>query len=384
MRNILVALVLFVAASATAQTTVRCESTNGRYRECEIDGVGRVTLSRQLSDDKCSEGRTWGFRDGMVWVDKGCRAEFTLVERGFSNRRGTLVVCESEDGRRRTCPADTRGGVYMTQQLSRATCNQGRTWGYNATGIWVDEGCRAEFSVGSGRRDRGRAIERLDELVICESTGDRRECPADTSLGVQFVRQISKSSCRFGRDWGYDDDEIWVDNGCRAEFAVAGMSRRGSSTYPPSRGRGRDDIIVCSSTEGRRTNCPADTRYGVSMIRQLSDRDCVRNRTWGWDEDGIWVSGGCRAEFRLGDDRSTRPDYGPPRTPGAAQRGEMIVCESHDGKRVHCPADTRWGVTLSRRLSDTRCERNRTWGYDRNGVWVDEGCRAEFILDDRR
>jgi hypothetical protein len=380
MRNTLIALaLLLLAASASAQESVRCESTNDRYRECEIDGVGRVRMTRQLSDDRCIEGRTWGYRDGMVWVDKGCRAEFSLVERGFGNRRGTLVVCESDDGRRRECPADTRRGVVVQQQLSRNSCVQGRSWGYTRDSIWVDDGCRAEFLVGSGRRDRGRAIERLDELVTCESVNEgRRECAADTRSGVQLVRQLSGSSCRFGRDWGYDRDGIWVDNGCRAEFAVASSGRSAPGYYPPSSGTGigTGTIIVCSSTDGGRTRCPADTSYGVSLSRQLSDRECERNRTWGYDNDGIWVTGGCRAEFTLGD-RGFRND-------GAAQRGATIVCESRDDKRVHCPADTRWGVSLSRRLSDARCERNRTWGYDRNGVWVDEGCRAEFVLDERR
>jgi hypothetical protein len=377
MRQTLIALVFLVAASASAQTSVRCESTNDRYRECEIDGIGRVTLDRQLSEDRCIEGRTWGYRDGMVWVDKGCRAEFTLVERGFGNRRGTLVVCESDDGRRRECPAETRRGVAVVQQLSRSSCVQGRTWGYTRNSIWVDEGCRAEFAVGGGRRDRGRPMERLDQLVVCESTNDgRRECAADTRSGVQLVRQISGSSCRFGRDWGYDRNGIWVDNGCRAEFAVASIGRTESGNFPPHGGASTGAIIVCASTDGRRTHCPADTTYGVSLSRQLSDRECERNRTWGYDRDGIWVTGGCRAEFTLGD-RSIRDD-------GSARRGATIVCESHDDKRVHCPADTRWGVSLARRLSDARCERNRTWGVDRNGVWVDEGCRAEFVLDDRR
>ena len=35
-------------------------------------------------------------------------------------------------------PADLR-------QLSRAACIQGRTWGYGRNGIWVSDGCRAEF-----------------------------------------------------------------------------------------------------------------------------------------------------------------------------------------------------------------------------------------------
>jgi hypothetical protein len=56
--------------------------------------------------------------------------------------------CESEDGRRRFCPIDTRGSrVEMTRQMSRSECRFGRNWGYDRNGVWVDRGCRAEFTV---------------------------------------------------------------------------------------------------------------------------------------------------------------------------------------------------------------------------------------------
>jgi hypothetical protein len=38
------------------------------------------------------------------------------------------------------------------------------------------------------------------------------------------------------------------------------------------------------------------------------------------------------------------------------------------------------GVTLSRQLSDSGCVQGKTWGYDANGIWVSNGCRAEFTL----
>jgi len=29
------------------------------------------------------------------------------------------------------------------------------------------------------------------------------------------------------------------------------------------------------------------------------------------------------------------------------------------------------------------CVFNRTWGYDRDRIWVDRGCRADFEIVDR-
>jgi hypothetical protein len=38
----------------------------------------------------------------------------------------------------------------------------------------------------------------------------------------------------------------------------------------------------------------------VRLFRQRSDAACVMGQTWGYDENGIWVSGGCRADFATG------------------------------------------------------------------------------------
>jgi hypothetical protein len=60
----------------------------------------------------------------------------------------TVVRCDSH-GSRRVCPADTRGGVSLRYQYSSEGCWQNDTWGYDAKGIWVANGCRADFTVGA-------------------------------------------------------------------------------------------------------------------------------------------------------------------------------------------------------------------------------------------
>ena len=67
----------------------------------------------------------------------------------------------------------------------------------------------------------------------------------------------------------------------------------------------------------------------------------------------------------------TAPDAVRPRT---------VVCESPDGARRHCPADTSQGVAIYRSISQTACLLGRNWGYDGQGVWVTEGCGAEFFV----
>ena len=60
----------------------------------------------------------------------------------------TDVVCGSKAGERETCAADTSKGVTLVRSSGPGACELGRTWGYDAAGIWVSDGCGGEFSLG--------------------------------------------------------------------------------------------------------------------------------------------------------------------------------------------------------------------------------------------
>ena len=57
---------------------------------------------------------------------------------------GDVIRCESNDGRVHEC-ATGGGRVVLERQHSRGACIEGRSWGYGRSGIWVSQGCRAEF-----------------------------------------------------------------------------------------------------------------------------------------------------------------------------------------------------------------------------------------------
>lgn len=130
--------------------------------------------------------------------------------------------------------------------------------------------------------------------------------------------------------------------------------------------------IRCESSDMRQRYCSVDTRGGVRLVRQYSNAGCHQGRSWGWDGRGIWVSGGCRAEFQVG--RGGGGGWGG----GGWGQGNIVRCESQDRRQRHCPADTRGGVRLVRKLSGTECYEGHNWGYDRGGIWVNGGCRGEF------
>jgi len=57
---------------------VTCESKGGERTECRIRTGGQVRLVRQLSSAACTTNSTWGTGSGVIWVTKGCRAEFEV------------------------------------------------------------------------------------------------------------------------------------------------------------------------------------------------------------------------------------------------------------------------------------------------------------------
>ncbi len=60
---------------------------------------------------------------------------------------------------------------------------------------------------------------------------------------------------------------------------------------------------------------------------------------------------------------------------------QTFSCQSIDGQRQFCRADTSRGqLQMSRQLGDVRCIEGENWGRQAGGVWVDRGCRAEFML----
>jgi hypothetical protein len=58
--------------------------------------------------------------------------------------------------------------------------------------------------------------------------------------------------------------------------------------------------VTCSSKEGERQSCPADTSAGVALQRSGGPGECLLGKTWGYDGQSVWVSDGCSGEFVLG------------------------------------------------------------------------------------
>ncbi|MBO9665036.1 DUF3011 domain-containing protein [Dokdonella sp.] len=143
---------------------VRCASNDFRYNFCQVDtGRGsRVVVAKGISKTYCEEGRNWGWNRAGIWVDGGCEAVFRVQRRwsgdddnnggwrpGPDWDRAITFRCESQGYGYNMCRVDTGRGsnVRIRRQLSKTACIEGRTWGWNRAGVWVDKGCGAEFLV---------------------------------------------------------------------------------------------------------------------------------------------------------------------------------------------------------------------------------------------
>jgi len=225
---------------------------------------------------------------------------------------GQRFSCESRDQRTNYCGVDTRGGVVLVRQMSQARCTEGRSWGWDRRGVWVSEGCRAEFETGGGGWSGGGpgfgggnpgwdgGADYAEQRVTCESQDQRSaRCSMDTRGGVTLVRQMSQSPCTEGRSWGFDRRSVWVTQGCRAEFASGRGGGQGWDGGGWNDQGGRAQIIRCESNDNRTQWCGVGNVRDVRLHRQLSRSQCTEGRSWGWDRRGLWVSQGCRAEFAI-------------------------------------------------------------------------------------
>jgi hypothetical protein len=208
-----------------------------------------------------------------------------------SNWSGQNVVCSSTDKRRRTCSTPFSGRPVLVENISDTRCVEGVNFGGGNGSMWVDKGCRGRFAGGRGNGSTAGN----GQTVRCESDSNRqRTCQTGFRGNAVLVRQLSDTRCVEGSTWGQSGDgSIWVNGGCRGEFAQGGPGGGGGWNG------GTGQSVTCSSQDNRRQTCSWDRRWGRPVVvEQLSKTRCQDGRNWGWDGRGtLWVDGGCRARF---------------------------------------------------------------------------------------
>lgn len=206
--------------------------------------------------------------------------------------------------------------------------------------------------------------------VVCESQNNRTaRCRIPYGWGgARLVQQLSNSACIQGRSWGFDGQSIWVSQGCRGRFAQAGSYGGG---YPPGQG----GTVTCESQDERPQSCVVPRSWrGARLVQQLSKSACVEGGSWGFYQGRVWVTRGCRARFAA---------WNGGWQPGLGWNSDFAVsCGSPQYRYYFCQVDvgSRGRVVLQRQTSDSACIEGRTWGWNRGGIWVDQGCGGSFLV----
>jgi len=241
-------------------------------------------------------------------------AVFATAISAFAYFQSREITIQS-DGDRVYRRVEHDGSVRLIKRLSDKPCIEGRSWGYDRNGIWVDDGCRAIFRYETGsaddrRRDDVFRLDRfgLEDIFRPSSTataqrfklesndGKRVTKRIDTEGGVRLVRKLSDAPCVQGRSWGYDSRQVWVDDGCRAEFEVRG-GREG-------RDRNRDDRGQIFLPGRGVPNWAIGNWVGIRQVRDMSLR--IRN-----DGSAVFSQrNSTRGGERRGEIRGNRLDVG--------------------------------------------------------------------------
>jgi hypothetical protein len=103
---------------------------------------------------------------------------------------------------------------------------------------------------------------------------------------------------------------------------------------PIAHAQDRHDTVTCSSMNGRRATCGANTSRGVTLLRELRGSQCEEGFSWGYNRREIWVDRGCQAEFSLNDDRYPASPVSrvEPGTNLAVRTNDYINTHSRDGR----------------------------------------------------
>ena len=129
-----------------------------------------MLIRENSTGNLCRQGRGWGFDNSGIWVDRGCRAQFSFGRDdggggGNWGRSGEITLRQQRLSLSATATPTRKGASASCARSRPATCaGQGRGWGFDNNGIWVDRGCRGDFRYGREQRQQWR--ERNDDAAI--------------------------------------------------------------------------------------------------------------------------------------------------------------------------------------------------------------------------
>ena len=91
---------------------------------------------------------------------------------------------------------------------------------------YYDRDYDPNYDYENRHRHHDRDDYELPKLVCASKDGRASRCRTDFRIKRADVdKRYSNSPCEYGRSWGYDSNEVWVDRGCRARFVLTPAGR---------------------------------------------------------------------------------------------------------------------------------------------------------------
>jgi len=218
---------------APETTSLRCSSVEFRRSTCDVDGrIQSVKLTRQRSQARCVEGTTFGFSGSQVWVDQGCDGDFQVQfiprsEARTVQTKNVTFACKSVDNQPGVCyVSGSIVDVRLQRKRSRASCDLNKSYGFRDDVLWVRDGCEGDFEVtyrpGQGTDWGFSNSPSMIKTLTCKSDQFREGvCKAGGEIsGLRVLKTRSRAKCTENKTYGFRKDEIWVTEGCEADFEV--------------------------------------------------------------------------------------------------------------------------------------------------------------------
>jgi hypothetical protein len=244
------------------------------------------------------------------------------------------IRCESvqSDGYgRKYCAANTRNGVRLIRQIGESACTQGSSWGYDNSGVWVDNGCRAEFEMRANGRSTGALTTTIPNgteiSVRTNETIDSRNATVGQRFSGVIAADILDSS-----------GAVMIPRGSDAELVIRSANGGGITS-------GSDLVLDVNSIT------VSGTRYVVSTddLQQQSGQGVGANR-----RTAVMVGGGAVLGTLIGAiaGGGQGAAIGAAVGAGAGLGAEVLT----KGRQVRVPAETllRFRLDQDLRLQELR------------------------------
>ncbi len=221
--------------TARLASQIQSDQINMQVNNSTMGGDPSPGQSKMLTVQYAYNGQS-----SQVIVNEGQMLGLPYNSNARTNTSGLLqrVRCDSTQASgyaRQYCPANTQGGVRLNRTYDGSQCVQGSTWGYDKGGVWVDQGCSADFDLQATGRS--------------EITSSSATIFNGTELSVRTNELIDSNTASPGQTYS-------------AQIATDILDSSGAVTIP----RGSDARLVIRSSSGGNVNSSSDLILDVDSL----------------------------------------------------------------------------------------------------------------------